>query len=78
MKRTTNMITDIFSRSRCRLRTHRHALIKLLTRQKSMAQEKHHAYRPNTGEDDTALGLTGAVKRVCQVSPRPSSTHKSP
>ena len=78
MNRARNLTNNTISRSRCHLRTHRCALIKLSTRQKSIAQEKHHAYRPNAGKADTAPSLTGALQRVCQIRPQARTPYKSP
>ena len=69
---------DTFSRCRCHLRNHYHALIKSSTQQKALAQEIHHAYRPNARKVEAEISLTGPVRRNCQISPMPSPTYKSP
>jgi hypothetical protein len=78
MRRAPDITNDTFRRSRCHLRTHHHALIKLLAQQKPVAQRKYHAYRPNARKVEAEISLTGPVRRNWQISPKANPAYKSP
>ena len=60
------------------LRTNHLTLIKLSMWQKLMSPTKYHAYRPNAGNTNPALGLTGGIQRICQIRSKAKPQPKSP
>ncbi len=78
MKRALYIKNYSRSRSLHRLRTNRHAQIKLSTQQKVMTPTKYRTYRPNAGKADAALSPTDTAKLVRQVGAKAKAPSKSP
>jgi hypothetical protein len=67
-----------FSRTLHRMRTNRHAQIKISTPQKRITSTRQHAHRPNSGKTGTALSPTDHGQRVCQTGFEAGQPPKSP
>jgi hypothetical protein len=78
MTRAPHITNDTLSRRRHHLRTNRHTLIKLSTRQKLMTPTKYSASQPNAGKADPALSPTAAAQKVCQFGSNAGTQPKSP
>jgi|TARA_B100001964_G_C14166266_1_gene569242 hypothetical protein len=78
MKRALYIKNYSRNRSLHRLRTNRHAQIKLSTQQKVMTPTKYRTYQPNAGKADAALSPTGTAKLVRQVGAKAKTPYKSP
>ena len=78
MKRAPDITNDTFSRSQCHLRTHRHALIKLLAQQKVLAKEKHHEYRPKCSQGRSRNQPDWTRSTELADNPKANPAYKSP